>query len=65
MSRRARFYIALVPSLIAVFAMLKIGEEWSEVTTYAAVAGFVALSTMPMLVWVHMAPDGDLRRPRR
>ena len=65
MGTRARFYVALVVSLIALFALLELIEDWSKLATYAAAAGFMVLSLIPTMIWVEMAPDGAFhRRPR-
>ena len=65
MSKRARFYVALVLALIVLSALLQLVEDWSKLATYAAAAGFMVVSLMPAMIWVEMAPDGAFHRRRR
>ena len=56
---------AVVVSLVALFGLLELIEDWSKLATYAAAAGFMVVSLIPTMVWVEMAPDGAFRRRAR
>jgi hypothetical protein len=62
MNVRVRTWVGLGVTGVAATAFARISEDPSLVETYAFVAVWVPI----YLVWVALAPDGDLRRdPRR
>jgi membrane protease YdiL (CAAX protease family) len=65
MSVRTRLRVTLVLYVAAAFALAWIGKDWADVALYGAGAGFMALTAMPIIIWVERAHDGDLRRRPR
>ena len=64
MSVKTRFYVMMAVGVVAILVLGRIGDDWSKAAFYAAGAGVIGLGAIGMF-WVHLAPDGDLRRPRR
>ena len=64
-SVRTRLHVTLVLYVAAAFALAKIGNDWADVALYGAGAGFMALTALPIIVWVERAHDGSLRCPPR
>jgi hypothetical protein len=50
---------------VAILVLGRIGDDWSKAEFYAAWAGVIAVGSSVGLLWVELAPDGDLRRARR
>ena len=60
-----RFYVMVAIGVLTILVLGRVGDDWSQAGFYAACAGVIVLGSSVGLVWVHLAPDGDLRRPRR
>ncbi len=65
MNERTRFYVLVAIGIVAILVLGRIGDDWSKAEFYAAWAGVIALGSSVGLLWVELAPDGDLRRARR
>ena len=65
MNERSRFYVLVAIGVVTILVLGRIGDDWSKAEFYAACAGVIVLGSSLGLLWVQMAPDGDLRRPRR
>jgi hypothetical protein len=65
MNERTRFYVLVAIGIVAILVLGRIGDDWSKAEFYAACAGVIALGSSVGLLWVQLAPDGDLRRARR
>ena len=65
MRMKPRFYVMVAVGVLTILVLGRAGDDWSKAEFYAAGAGVIALGSSVGLLWVHMAPDGDLRRPRR
>jgi hypothetical protein len=65
MNERSRFYVLMAVAVAASLVLGRVGDDWSKLEFYAAGAVVIALGSSFGLIWVNLAPDGDLRRPRR
>ena len=65
MSVRTRLHVTLVLYVAAAFILAKIGKDWADAALYGASAAFMALTAIPIIIWVERAHDGSLRRLSR
>ena len=65
MNERSRLYGVGAIGVVALVVVGRFGGDWSHAAFYAAGARVIVLGASLGLLWVQMAPDGDLRRPRR
>jgi hypothetical protein len=65
MSRRTRFYVALLLDLVASIglALFANAHDWTRPELYAVGAGVLTVFVLIALPWMEMAPDGAWRRP--
>ena len=62
MSKRIRWYVVLALNVAGAWVYARIAQDWSDAVLYAGGAAYVAVAVVVGLLWMHMAPDGDLRR---
>jgi hypothetical protein len=61
-SARHRKYAGLVAMLVLLFVYSRFARPWSDVEYYAGAAA-LEIALLPIaLLWIEMAPDGQLRR---
>jgi asparagine N-glycosylation enzyme membrane subunit Stt3 len=68
MSKRVRFYVALVIAVLLAYALTTVAAalDWNRLEMYAVGAGLLVVLCPVAMSWMEMAPDGAWRgRPPR